>query len=143
MDVIAMLEPIFRQYLDEIDQVMRTKKFGDGLFGMPGGPKDDPCHDHFDKSVSDAVKQLVEDGVSGGEAAAAVEYLLHSQSLDQGVECAYWMLLAVHRHSLPLIPLMAEERAKPLLDWYTAVYPRAKRFPVQNDVIKALKRRAK
>ena len=54
---------------------------------------------------------------------------------------AQWMLRAVERHSVALIPLLHAADAAALEKEYAARYPRWDRLPVQKEVLKALKLR--
>ena len=55
---------------------------------------------------------------------------------------AQWMLRAIERHALPLIPFLAPKAAAAFQKEYAAHYKPWDRLPVQQEVFKALKRRA-
>ena len=55
----------------------------------------------------------------------------------------YWMLLAVHGLTQPLIARLRPEDAQAMYLWYQKAYPRRERLPVQNQVLEALKRQGK
>lgn len=133
------LETLFQTYLAEVDELFRKRKLGDGILGSGGGPQTHPCHERFDNEVGQAIAQLTTDVLSAEDTAQIVSFLLHDEALGHGLECSRWMLLAVQRHALPLIPRLSPADAKALLDWYDAAYPRFHRFPAQKEIIKALK----
>ena len=39
----AELDLLYENYLDKVDYLEKNKPFGAGIFGMKGGPADDPC----------------------------------------------------------------------------------------------------
>ena len=137
------LAAAFDAYLDEVDEVMRRKKPGDGIFGAANGPQHHPCHARFDQLVGELTAQLSASSLSAEAAADIVGFLLHDESLDRGVDCARWMLLAVQRHCLPLIPRLSPDDAHSLCTWYEERYPRSMRFPAQEDIIKALRKQCR
>ena len=55
---------------------------------------------------------------------------------------AYWMLLAVHGLSLPLIGRLSAPDADGLYRSYAKAYRRWERLPVQEQVLAALKKQA-
>jgi hypothetical protein len=56
---------------------------------------------------------------------------------------AHWMLIAVQGLSKELIPSLSREDAAALAKDYEAAWPRNSRLPVQDDVLKLLKKAAK
>ena len=49
---------------------------------------------------------------------------------------------AVQGHARTLVPLLEPETARELAAWYNKTYPRRRRLPVQNQLLKELERRA-
>jgi hypothetical protein len=52
---------------------------------------------------------------------------------------AYWMLMAVHALTAPLVPLLSPEDAAGLSSLYTQAYPKSVRLPAQKKVAALLK----
>lgn len=143
MERLTQLQALLTDYVATVDDVMRTRKLGDGLFGAPGGPKDHPCHEQLDQAAQAMIAQFAAETLTAAEAAALSERLLTSEDLGHGVPCAQLMLMAVQRYCLPLIPMLTAADAKRLLDAYSRRYPPFNRFPAQTEVIKALKKQAR
>lgn len=143
MEELISLKRLFEAYLDEVDEVMRRRKPADGILGFGNAPQNDPCHERFDRAVEAEVQRLLDASPDAAAAEEAVGFLLRDEALSRRAECARWMLIAVQRHALALIPLLSAESAGALLRQYTARYPWTKRFPAQKQVIDALKRQAR
>ena len=142
MEELSSLEHVFEAYLDEVDEVMRRRKPADGILGFGNAPQNDPCHERFDRAVEAQVQRLL-DAAPDAAVEEAVGFLLRDEALSRRAECARWMLIAVQRHALALVPLLSAESAGELLREYTARYSWTKRFPTQKQVIDALKRQAR
>ena len=72
----------------------------------------------------------------------AVAMLLKPQGGIHWPLAAEWMLRAVERHALPLIPFLARETAESLRRAYAARYKPWDRLPAQKEVYRALRERA-
>ena len=70
-----------------------------------------------------------------------VSYMLSAAREHRSSDSAYWMLLASHAMAMPLIDMLTAQQARSLRESYEQDYPRRERFPVQKEVIKALKKR--
>ena len=58
----------------------------------------------------------------------------------EGPEYARLMLVALQRHTLTLIPGVNPEDRKAMAERYRKEWPRIKRLPVQDQVLKALQK---
>ena len=131
-----------RELLDEYETAVREasarKTPGSGLLGM--GPKrgDDPCHEAFDRKLAALFAAMAAGDAPVGDAAEAIGLLLRAEDDKPWPVEARWMLVAVQRHALPLIPRLPAPRRRELLLAYKKRYPRYRRLPVQNEILKAL-----
>ncbi len=107
-----------------------------GLFGLGSTPADDPCHERLDRAVGELCARAAEEPPE--EAAALTEAVLKAENGFSGQEYARLSLIALQRHTMTLIPLLEEEKKAALAAWYRETYPRRKRLPVQDQILKAL-----
>ncbi len=128
--------------LDEYEAAIReadaSRTPGSGLLGL--GPKrsDDPCHEAFDRKLADLFAAMATGDASLEDTAEAIGLLLRAEDDRPWPVEARWMLIAVQRHALPLIPLLPAPERRALLLEYRKRYPRFRRLPVQNEILKAL-----
>ncbi len=125
-------------YLKDALEAEKNRKLGEGLFGFGKKPGDEPFHGRF---LEDAAKILSSD-IPPEERVALLAEVFRVPSPD-APKAAYWGLLAVHGAALPLIPGLEVEEARKLAASYAADYPRWKRLPAQDKVLKALEKAAK
>ncbi len=140
-DCFAALEQAFTLYRQDLENCVKKSKPTDGLLGFGRSLKDDPCHDRFDERVKEAVDGICAASPSPADASRAMEALLRHETASWPL-AAQWMLRAIERHSIPLIPLLTPEAAALFLKEYAAQYKPWDRLPVQQEIYKALKRRA-
>ena len=139
----AELELLYENYLDKVDDLEKNRPLGAGIFGMKGGPADDPCHDRFASDVSELLGRLAESGPKPGEVQDALRKIFFEPKKHVNLKTAYWMLLAVHSMTLDLIGLLTREEAEELLREYCKEYPRWERLPVQKKVIDRLEKQSR
>lgn len=142
MEGTADLRAIYADYLHQVEALLAQAKPGDGLLGMGNAPQHAPCHEQFDQQVEAFVRVHAAE-LMPADAAAVVELLLRGEKEAHAPDCAAWMLIAVQRHSMGLIPRLPREEAKRLLAWYTEAYPTFHRLPIQKKIIRLLKTRAR
>ena len=140
-ECFAALEDAFTVYRQDLEAYAKKSKPTDGLLGFGRSLKDDSCHDRFDGRVKEAVDGVIAASPAPEEAARAVKTLLRDD-MSSWPLAAQWMLRAVERHSIPLIPFLAPEAAAAFLKAYAARYKRWDRLPAQQEIFKALKNRA-
>lgn len=138
---MAALDAAFEMYRRDLENYARTCKPLDGFLGFGRALKNEPCHDQFDARVKEAVDGVCAASPTPEDAARVVGLLLRWDPTGWPQE-AQWMLRAIERHTLPLIPFLAPETAAALEKEYAARYKRWERFPAQKEVLKALKNRA-
>lgn len=141
-----MLEQIqdrYARYAAEYLERKRNSRLGEGVFGLGGGPKNDPCHERFAKDLEGLLRTAAETADSE-QAQAILEFVwFHEPAPLNARDPVAWMRLAVHGLAAPLIPRLTPAAAAGLLPRYEAAYPRRERLPAQNKVVSALKRRAR
>ena len=133
------LEEAFRSYRQDLEAFERKRKPTDGLLGFGRSLQDDPCHDRLDERVREAVEGICASHPTPAEARRAVAMLLPGAETEKWPLAAQWMLRAVERHSLPLIPYLAPEDANAFLQAYARRYKPWDRLPAQKQVYQALK----
>ncbi len=134
---------LYEAYLDKAAQVVRDRKPGQGIFGLPGGPSRDPCHNRFAEDLQALLTAYAGEDHSPGETRELLAYIYAAPLAHRDMTNAYWMLLAVHGEALPLIEGLTPEDAAAMAGQYAVDYPRRDRFPVQKQTLAALKKRAK
>ena len=138
----AEIRALYDDYLADIAQKEAKRKLGAGLFGSRGGVRDDPCHERFAGDVEAALGRFAGEDHTPEEIRALLEYIYFSPESATQANSAYWMLLAVHRLTGPLVSALPTEDAAALAERYDTVYPRRARLPVQDEVLDTLRERA-
>ncbi len=139
MDQTATLRSICEEYLVQVDQLLKNAKPGDGLLGMGKAPQHDACHEAFDQRVEACLASAAGQGPSAAEAFSLAETLLFFEKQREVPPCASWMLVAVQRHCLPLVPFLSAQAAADLQARYSKAYPRQQQLPIQKALLKALR----
>ena len=137
----ARLRALYENYLDEVENAERNRKFAAGWFGTKGGVADDPCHDRF----ADALRSYFEE-LSGAPSAAIRDELAYVYTVPRdnpNPRAAYWMLVAVQSLTRPLVSSLAPQDAEALCELLEKTFRRSERMPAQIELIRALKNRAK
>ena len=139
---LSRLEALYNDYIGTVQELERNRKPGEGLFGMRSGPKDNPCHERFSEDVEKMLKDFRDTSPTSEDSAAMLRYILTIPESWQELTCAYWMLIAVQGFGIDLIGYLEPADAKALAEILSAAYPRYIRLPVQNKLLKELKRQA-
>ena len=138
-----MLRERYAAYLQEVGKLEADRKFGEGIFGLKGGPGDDPCHERFAESLRAFYEDFASQKPDSSSVKELMKYACTVPLEHTQLRTAYWMLLAVQGLTQPLIRHLQPEDAGLLADLYEKSYRRFERLPVQRQVIKALKTAAK
>ena len=138
-DCFAALSQAFTDYRQDVEDYERKSKPTDGLFGFGHSLQNDACNDRFDKSVEKAVTSLVIAGPSPEDAERAIRMLI-SQDIQGWPLAAQWMLRAIERHCIPLVPFLTPAAAEALQKEYAGRYRPWERLPVQKQLLQALKK---
>lgn len=128
------LRTIYDNYLGVVAQLQRKRKPLQGAFGLGGGPAEDPCHQQLVRDVEQALSQMTQE-----QREQAVEFILRAPVNYKGEPMVYWTFMAAHGATLPYLPSLPVQQAKPLRAWYQKAYPRWERMPCQEQVLTALK----
>ena len=139
---IAALEQAFAAYRQDLEESEKKHRLTDGLFGFGSSLKDDPCHERLDRRVEKTVARMASCSPSPESAECALQMLLLRDRRESWPLSAEWMLCAIERHSIPLIPFLSPEKAAVLMKEYAARYKPWDRLPAQKQVLRELKRRA-
>ncbi|MCR5575607.1 MAG: hypothetical protein K6F56_01210 [Oscillospiraceae bacterium] len=136
---LARLEKLYADYLKTVQDLEDNRKLGEGIFGLKGGPADNPCHDRFAADLGGLLEEFVRQEPDSAEARAVLEYIFDASSRFPKPRTANWMLIAVHTLTGPLIDRLSSEDAQALHAAYTARFKRWERLPNQVELIKHLK----
>ena len=139
----ARITALYETYLYAVRTLERNRKPGEGIFGLKGGPADDPCHDRFVDDLTAVITDFAAQEPSSAECRAVLEHMFTVPSAHRELKSAYWMLIAVHGLTPPLIDRLSAADARALYTRYGAEYRRWERLPVQRQVLDALKKQAK
>ena len=139
---LARMEKLLDDYLAAADQQERNRKPSE-LFGLKFGPADDPLHDRFAGNMAALLSDFGSDGPDSTQLRALLNKLYSAAKDNPEPRSAYWMLVAIQGLSRELIPSLSREDAAALAKDYESAWPRRARLPVQDDVLKTLKKVAK
>ncbi len=141
-ELLAALEQAIEDYRTALKECETKYRPTDGILGFGHSIKDDPCHEQADQCVGRITAQIRDARPSPQEAERAALMLLARDDAAAWPASAQWMLRAIERHCISLVPFLSREAAKTLLKKYDARYKRWERFPAQEQVYKALKSQA-
>ena len=130
----------YRQYEETVEELERNRKFGEGIFGLKGGPADNPCHDRFAEEMRACFAEFAAQHPDSAQTRTVLAFVFEEPQSYRGPKCAYWMLLAVQGLAKGLIPLLSPADADALADRYEADYRPCDRLPVQNELLKLLRK---
>ncbi len=133
------LQELLNTYSDELRAANQKRKPASGLLGIGPGPGDDPCHERLDQAVEALMGDMIQDSAGASETGPVVSALLRAESDGCWPESARLMLLAIQRHAIPLIPVLERNTRGELYVWYEKRHPRSRRFPLQKQILTALK----
>lgn len=141
-ELLTALEQAFDDYRLDLEAFERKRRPADGLLGLGRRLQDDPCHEKLDERVQAAVAGVCALPPTPEQAQRLAALLLTVGQDPSWPLAAQWMLRAIERHALPLIPHLRQEDAASLLKEYAGRYRPWDRLPVQKQVVKALKAQA-
>ena len=139
---LARMERLTEDYLADADKLERSRKPNE-LFGLKFGPSDDPLHERFAKDLAELMKDFAAEEPDSAALRAVLEKLFGAAKTYPEPRSAHWMLVAVQGLSKELIPGLSREDAAALAKDFEAAWPRRSLLPVQDDVLKLLKKAAK
>ena len=130
-------------YREQVEELERSRKPGAGLLGLPGGVKDDPCHEVFAEDLSARLTEYAAAKPASADVSRVLRFLFREPLETSYPLSAGWMLMAVQGMARDLVPLLTPEDAAVLAAEYKKAYPRRMRFPTQQQLFKMLQSRAK
>ncbi len=136
------VQALLSDYLQCVEAAERNEAPTDGLLGMKGGAKDDPCHDRFAADLDALLVEAAEESPGSEQIRNLFHFLFSAPKASSVPKSAYWMLLAVHGLFIPLTEQLSPEDAKFLSEEYCSIYPRRERLPAQQKLLNALRSRA-
>ncbi len=142
-EALVRLRVLYEAYLDKTAALERSQKFGAGWFGLKGGVADDPCHDRFAEELHVFFEDLSASGAESADVREIMEYVISAPQTADAPRAAYWMLIAVQGLTRPLLPLLSTADAGAVGAHLEKLFPRSKRLPVQDELLRALGKRAK
>ena len=128
------------EYIETTKRLIANRKFGEGIFGFNDTAKNDPCHINYFNFIEKTINEASESGLSSENAEEIAEFLLKAHAETNCNDLAAWMLIVIQKLALQLIPLLSKAKKEDLLAWYCSYVPRLQRLPIQNDIVKALKK---
>ena len=138
MDWKNSFEAMMEEYAGAVAELGKNRKRLDGLFGLGSHPGDAACHETLDKKAQ-ALCQEAESALQGAELKDFLLTLWQAAARWQGPEYARLMLVAIQRHTEGLIPALEPGDRGDLAEWYKKTWPRSRRLPVQEKILKALR----
>jgi len=139
----ADLHEAFADYRQDLEAYERSRRPADGLLGFGRTMANDPCHDRLDEKVKRAAEGLRAENPPPESAEEMVRLLLLREDLSAWPVAAQWMIRALERHALPLIPFLTPETAGDISRAYEQRYRRWERLPVQKQLCRALQERSR
>lgn len=139
---LSRLEALYGNYIDTVQELERNLKPGEGLFGLHSSLKDSPCHERFAEDVKRLLEDFRDTSPTSEDCAALLRYVFTVPENWCELKTAYWMLIAVQNFGIDLIDCLNISDAQELAELFSAYYPRRKRMPVQNRILKRLQQRA-
>lgn len=133
-------QKILNEYREALERDRKNRKPLSGIFGFGAGPGDDPCHGMLDRQTAELTEQAAEEGTAQDDIAELVGAVFQAEGNEAWPEYARLALVAIQRHTLPLIPMMNAENRAELAGWYEKKYPRRMRLPVQKKILEELKK---
>ena len=139
---LARMDRLLEDYLAAAWQQERNRKPSE-LFGLKFGPSDDPLHDAFARDMAGLLKDFASERPDSAAIRTALAKLFGAAKDYPEPKSAHWMLVAIQGLARELISGLSREDAAALARDYESAWPRRARLPVQDDVLKALKKAAK
>ena len=131
---------IIATYVEELEKAEKNRKPFGGLFGFGQGPGDYPCHETMDRQVAELTAEAADAEESPEETAELVKTVLRAEASRKWPEAARLAVLAIQRHTIPMIPQIGPEDRRKLSAWYSQAYPKRIRLPIQKQVVKELEK---
>lgn len=142
MDPITALHQLYEDYLAKATKVKQSASWFDGMFGLGNDPRKNPCHDAFYEAAQQWTAGFAASAPSQETAREAASFILEAPHKHRQSEGYMYMFVAIG-NILPLIPFLKKEDCRALAQQLDHFYPRLDRFPLQQQVFKALQKAGK
>ena len=138
-EALVRLQELYESYLREVELLEINRKPGAGIFGLKGGPADDPCHDRFAETLRGFYEEFAAQKPESASVRELMAYACTVPTVRREPRTAYWMLIAVQSLTQDLIGLLTPQDAGELAALYEKSFRRHERMPSQIKLIRALK----
>ena len=138
-EALVRLRELYESYLGEVELLELNRKPGAGIFGLKGGPADDPCHDRFAETLRGFYEEFAAQKPESASVKELMAYACTVPTVRREPRTAYWMLIAVQSLTQELIGLLTPQDAGELAALYEKSFRRHERMPSQIKLIRALK----
>ena len=138
-EALVRLQELYESYLGEVELLEINRKPGAGIFGLKGGPADDPCHDRFAETLRGFYEEFAAQKPESASVKELMAYACTLPTVRREPRTAYWMLIAVQSLTQELIGLLTPQDAGELAALYEKSYKRRERMPSQIKLIRALR----
>ena len=138
-EALVRLQELYESYLREVELLEINRKPGAGIFGLKGGPADDPCHDRFAETLRGFYEEFAAQKPESASVKELMAYACTVPTVRREPRTAYWMLIAVQSLTQDLIGLLTPQDAGELAALYEKSFRRHERMPSQIKLIRALK----
>ena len=142
MAVPEIIESVYTEYMAAMSEAKKQRGVLEGMLGFKSGYAEQ-CQNEFMRKLQKAMTEYAASNPEQDEIAQTLEYVFTRPKLLGERSPERLMLIAVHILTLPLIELLDAERARGLRLEYESRYLKRERFPVQTEVLAALKAREK
>lgn len=137
-ELLSRVRRLYENYLEQVKEVERTRRFGEGLLGFGTSTANHPCHDEFAREAEKLLEEFSAQRPESSAVRAVLEFIFFEPLEHIDGKSAYWMLLAVHGMTYRLIRRLEPADAEALWAEYRKAYPRRVRLPAQENVLEAL-----
>ena len=142
MTPLEQLQELYAVYEPQATDAKKKSSYFASVLGTGSDHRNHPCHDQFYHAVGAVIEDFLAESPSEQEAGSVLQWLLMTAA-DHKSKPTYWYLYAIHSYAAPLIELAEPALCRQLQEQYNKAYPRIERMPVQNNIYKALGKRAK
>ncbi len=142
MPDLSDFKSLYASYLSEAATVERDAGSLSGLWGVGIKAADHPCHEHFARSINALVDSFIQSHPSSSQVRDVLWYMFDAPQENRDFLASFWMLNAVQRLALNLIPLLNQEDAHDLWVHYANLYPNRDRLSIQEKVFDALEQQS-
>lgn len=144
MIYLERTQQLYRDYMAEVARVRQRQREKGGLSGLFGflRPDQDPCHERFVEDLTAVLELAAREGASPEETRELLHFIYRESGSYENDKVLYWMLLAAHALTRPLLPLLDPADAAELAAWYAKKHPKSGLLPNQKILLTELRQRA-